>query len=82
MCIRDRTDRDEAVSISSGESNISVPIGETAPSSGDAECTFCSETFTDSKAGELWVECVSCRDWAHVACSGCDRDCYVCDFCS
>ena len=48
----------------------------------DAECILCSEKFTDSKPGELQVEHVSCRDWAHVVCSGGDRHYYVCDFCS
>lgn len=73
---------EDVLSISSKSSTLEQVVGEDAPEKEDAECLFCSETFTMSKPGELWVQCVTCHEWAHNLCSGCDSDLYICDFCS
>lgn len=68
--------------LSSGSSNISEPIGQEVPAEDDADCLFCGETFKKSKSAELWVQCVMCQKWAHMLCSACENDVFICDFCS
>ena len=68
--------------LSSGTSNLTEPLGQEIPEDDDAVCLFCGETFNNSKSGELWVQCVMCREWAHMLCSGCESDDFICDFCS
>lgn len=36
----------------------------------DAFCLFCGESFSRSKARELWLKCSKCNEWAHVECAG------------
>ena len=28
-------------------------------------CLFCVEPYSNSRAGEKWIKCMSCKDWAH-----------------
>lgn len=40
------------------------------PSSEDEEyfCIICSESYSESKSGEQWIQCSSCKGWAHERC--------------
>ena len=39
----------------------------------DTVCLYCSETYSKT-AGEGWIQCTTCRDWAHDHCAGVDED--------
>lgn len=73
---------DTAVSVSSGDTDVPTPMNDSTPQDDDAECIFCFEQFRDSRPGELWIQCVACRRWAHMDCSACERETFVCDFCT
>ena len=46
------------------------------------KCLFCNEKYSDSAAGEMWIQCKSCRGWCHLACTdGESSSGYRCDFC-
>lgn len=49
----------------------------------NTSCIFCKEKYSNSKKGEGWIMCASCKEWAHEACSGVDEeeDNFICDFC-
>ncbi|KAK5639390.1 hypothetical protein RI129_011882 [Pyrocoelia pectoralis] len=49
----------------------------------DAFCLFCVEAFSRSKAGEKWIRCCKCNEWAHVICAGVDPKIkmYICGAC-
>ena len=53
--------------------------GQKKPDDLDATCIFCEVRFSEDRKGELWVQCLMCNLWCHVA--GAERDDYVCDFC-
>jgi len=55
---------------------------KSAETDSDAECLYCQELFSKSAAGEKWIECTLCAQWAHVACAVDCGDNFVCDFCS
>ncbi|KAG8259747.1 hypothetical protein J6590_008782 [Homalodisca vitripennis] len=65
-------------SISSGESNLELPVGVEKPSDEDALCIFCGDPFSKD---ELWIQCQLCDEWSHSECAGVKKDIYVCDFC-
>lgn len=45
-------------------------------------CVFCNSLFSESAAGEGWIQCSMCHKWAHEECSGHEEeDNFVCDFC-
>jgi len=48
-----------------------------------SECIYCNEKYGNSRAGERWVQCVSCRKWCHELCAGVSRHdpSFVCDLC-
>ena len=50
----------------------------------DDACLYCNELFSNSKAKEAWIKCVSCNKWAHEACTAYDDvdEVFICDFCS
>lgn len=50
----------------------------------DDACIFCNELYTDSKGKEGWIQCGSCRGWAHEACSNAEEgdNIFICDFCA
>lgn len=75
-------DEDTALSESSGTSNVAEQIGQEVPEDDDPDCMFCGEAYKRSKSGELWVQCMMCREWAHMLCTGCETHDFVCDFCS
>ncbi|KAG8309372.1 hypothetical protein J6590_087869 [Homalodisca vitripennis] len=68
-------------SISSGESNLELPVGVEKPSDEDALCIFCGDPFSKDVRGELWIQCQLCDEWCHSECAGVEKDIYVCDFC-
>lgn len=35
----------------------------------DTSCIYCLSLYSNSKAGEKWIQCLSCRQWAHEECS-------------
>lgn len=69
--------------------NKKKKTNEVSDSSSDEEeaeeaCIFCNELYCHSKANEGWIQCRSCRGWAHEACSKCEEmdDDFECDLCS
>lgn len=42
-------------------------------------CLICDESYKDSSE-ETWLQCASCKNWAHESCSG-NRKYYVCSDC-
>jgi len=49
----------------------------------DAECLYCGQTYMMSNEG--WVQCMTCKKWAHCSCAGeDDKDdelYHICDIC-
>ena len=43
-------------------------------------CLLCGEPFSNSQPGEKWVQCTTCKMWAHENCTSGDK-CFVCDHC-
>ncbi|KAK9674985.1 hypothetical protein QE152_g40731 [Popillia japonica] len=72
---------DEVSSVSSGSSVMEPLLGVTPSKNDDASCMFCDRKFSEDSKGELWIMCIMCSQWAHVDCSGAEKDIYVCDFC-
>ncbi|KAL1510085.1 hypothetical protein ABEB36_004740 [Hypothenemus hampei] len=50
----------------------------------NGKCFYCLGLFSEDVHGEKWIQCVSCRRWAHEECSGIEdvADFYVCEFCT
>lgn len=67
-----------------GQPHLLTSDSESEDDDEENKCMYCSEHFTNSVAGEQWVQCVVCRMWAHVACAGAEDDCgtYTCDLCN
>ncbi|KAJ4446552.1 hypothetical protein ANN_13249 [Periplaneta americana] len=51
--------------ISSGKSEMDLPVGETAPTEEDATCIFCGNAFSTDVRGDLWIQCLVCEMWSH-----------------
>ena len=57
----------------------------TAPEDSEEEdwpCIICGESFRNSRSREKWIQCVSCKKWAHYECTaqtGCSFVCPNCD---
>lgn len=47
----------------------------------DALCIICLEPYSASKPGQDWIQCISCRKWAHIEC-GKDSKLYTCIHCT
>lgn len=65
--------------IAKNSSNKKAP----SPLSSDDEewpCLVCGEPFANSRSSEIWVQCMSCRNWAHEECSP-GTDMYICQNC-
>lgn len=47
------------------------------------ECFYCGNNFSESKKGEGWIQCISCKRWVHDACAGAeeDQENFLCDYC-
>lgn len=48
----------------------------------DAKCIYCNCLYSEDRRGEIWVQCISCRLWAHEDCSGTEKDYFLCEFCT
>ena len=35
----------------------------------DSECIVCGEFYSNSRAGEDWIQCSRCAKWAHELCA-------------
>lgn len=46
----------------------------------EAFCLVCMGSFTQSKSGEQWVQCVVCHMWAHESCTNKELR-YICSNC-
>lgn len=52
------------------------------PSDSDTFCLYCGDTYLHSNAGEKWVQCITCKDWAHAECCADPNDKnYTCEYC-
>ena len=49
----------------------------------DPNCMYCDEAFSTSRPKEVWVMCDICAKWAHMECSGINKNDanFTCDFC-
>ena len=36
--------------------------------SNDESCLICNEPYSNSRAGEHWIQCVECKNWGHEEC--------------
>ena len=43
-------------------------------------CLVCGEPFGDSKPGEIWVKCITCKLWSHEDCTAGEKE-YICHNC-
>ena len=43
-------------------------------------CLVCGEPFGDSKPGEIWVKCITCKLWSHEDCTAGEKE-YICRNC-
>lgn len=59
-----------------------VPKSDECDSEEEEEsfCLVCMEAFSTSRANEMWVQCTSCRMWAHEECTPQDPT-YLCHNC-
>ena len=46
----------------------------------DCMCLICGELYSDSAAGEQWVQCVRCKNWSHFLCTK-QESAYLCHNC-
>jgi len=46
----------------------------------DVHFLVCSDFYSKSDLGEMWVKCIKCTCWSHSACSD-GSDLHVCDIC-
>lgn len=44
-------------------------------------CLVCVEPYSNSKAREKWIRCVTCKRWAHLLCTASEGDYYLCQNC-
>ena len=49
----------------------------------DCEYIVCGEFYSNSRAGEDWIQCSRCAKWAHELCTSGVEDAplYTCDLC-
>lgn len=55
------------------DSRSSDDVVSTAPVSDDAACIFCEQLYSEDNTGQVWVQCLSCEQWAHSECAGADK---------
>lgn len=47
-------------------------VSETSDTENDAACLYCGGLWSESN--ERWIECESCRNWAHISCAHVSSD--------
>ena len=76
---------DTAVASTSGAHKLAKKrlVESKRPSNGamDVPCLYCGEKFANSRGGEMWIQCSTCKAWAHEACSGHENGEFVCEMC-
>lgn len=62
-------------------SNKKIKVESESEEEDDALCIICLEPYSKSKPGQNWIQCISCRKWAHIECG---KDCtmYTCIHCT
>lgn len=78
---RNRKDSSSAVTQSDCSEDEDGGIRELAEADIDAICLFCSEKYSDDRPNEQWIQCIICENWAHSACTDCEKPSYICDWC-
>lgn len=58
-----------------------VKIESESEEEDDALCLVCLESYANSKPGQDWIQCMSCKKWAHIEC-GKDSKIYTCIHCT
>ncbi|XP_044733227.1 uncharacterized protein LOC123295831 [Chrysoperla carnea] len=50
----------------------------------NGRCLYCNGLFSEDVHGEKWIQCASCREWAHEDCAGVEDmvDFFVCELCT
>lgn len=50
----------------------------------NGKCLYCNGLFSEDVHGENWIQCASCRQWAHEECAGIEDmvDFFVCELCT
>lgn len=56
-----------------------VYLSDPSKTSDQTECMIC---LKEGKNNEIWYRCRACGKWAHKECTGCDKNNYICDFCT
>lgn len=81
--IQDSSSESESLSLNDNSSKDDdiENIGSDTPEKDDVTCFYCEENFSDDRKGEKWIQCISCLQWCHIDCSGCESDYFVCEFC-
>lgn len=74
------SDVSEVMSIRDDSSDFSL-LETFTPTDGDATCMFCEGKYSEDRKGEEWIQCILCKEWAHVGCSGAEVDFFICEFC-
>ncbi|KAL3268321.1 hypothetical protein HHI36_007439 [Cryptolaemus montrouzieri] len=41
-------------------------------------CLVCAESYNDDASGLDWIQCISCKGWAHITCIKGDIRKYIC----
>ena len=49
---------------------------------GYANCRFCVEPYSNSRTGEKWIKCLSCKDWAHEERALPGKNFFLCQNCN
>ena len=69
------------------ESSSSEEVSDSETSSDDedtdANCIYCTKSFSEDKKGEKWVRCTKCFYWCHENCAGdgSDNPKFICTEC-
>ncbi|KAL4708754.1 hypothetical protein ACJJTC_007135 [Scirpophaga incertulas] len=72
----------EKISLASDSDNSSPNKLQVNDPNADAECVYCCcGRYSDDTRGLEWIQCIACRQWSHVECSGAECPVFICDFC-
>ena len=61
----------------------STETGQDKPSAAvhDNKCIYCCESYENSRPGEMWIQCLECKEWAHEDCTEGKHQfiCFLCE---